>query len=65
MMFDNKSEMKPLSKQEKCWLTNFCDDLCDSHMSSGVDVKHYACIVPHGRSKSCREKGGYWKEQRY
>jgi hypothetical protein len=59
------TDMKHISKQEKSWLGTLCDDLCTSHQNSGIDIKHYACIVPHGRSKSCREKGRYWEEQFY
>lgn len=50
--------MKSLSKQESTWINNMCEDIRISHFSGNVNVKHYACLMRHGRGKSCREKGG-------
>ncbi len=52
------SNIKTISKQEKIWLHNMCDDIYHSHFNSNMHIKHYACLVRHGRGKSQREKGG-------
>ena len=59
----NKSHMtnaniKTLSRQEKNWLSDMCSHIHEAHFSANTNIKHYACLVRHGRGKSSREKGG-------
>jgi hypothetical protein len=52
------TNIKTLSRQENNWLSDMCSDIHESHFSANTNIKHYACLVRHGRSKSSREKGG-------
>ena len=60
MSLNMSTNIKTISKQEKIWIHNMCDDIYNSHFDSNTHIKHYACIVRHGRGKSQREKGGSW-----
>lgn len=56
------TNIKTLSKQEKNWISDMCNDIHDSYFNINTNIKHYACLVRHGRCKSSREKGGSWQE---
>jgi|688.fasta_scaffold1989595_1 hypothetical protein len=67
-MSDYLNQYCNISKQEGIWLRNICDELFEIHEKNSEDctdnaIHHYCCFVPHGRSKSCREKGGLRKKQ--
>ena len=55
--------LKIMSRKERQCLETACDDIRDIHLSADIDIKHYACFVPHGRAKSSREKGRYRTKQ--
>ncbi len=59
-----RSSFKPLSNQEKKWVLGLCDEISAIHFNTTTtsQIKHYCCIVPHGRSKRSREKGGFREE---
>jgi hypothetical protein len=51
--------LKVISRKKRNSLESVCGDIRDMHLSADIDIKHYACFVPHGRAKSSREKDRY------
>ena len=62
-----RQDIRSMSRQEESMIYRICDELRGIHECSAPTghIKHYCCIVPHGRSKRQREICGIRKKQPY